>query len=84
MTAFEIFELVGFAGTAFFGLLALWKHRGDTTELGARRRKRVYGILLGMSLLPIHVFLRDELSVGVIALVVAFAAGGSILLINRS
>ena len=84
MTALETMELVGFAATLLFGLAALWQTRGDTTDFARRKRRRILGILLGVSLLPAEVFLEHRLSIGPWALLVVGLAGGSVVLISRS
>jgi hypothetical protein len=84
MTALKTVELVGFLVTLLFGVATLWQHRGDESDLARRRRRRVFGILLGVSLLLIDLFLKDVLSIGPWALLVAVITGGSVILIYRS
>lgn len=84
MTPLQKLEIGIFAVTLFLGAVAVWRASEYPRDLARRVRLRVVGIVLGMSLLPVGVFLMDAISTGLWLVLVVVLSGGGLFLVHAS
>ena len=80
MTGAQKLDITLFGVVAVLGAVAIWRANQYPPDLARRVRFRASGIILGVSLLPVKVFLIDAFSTPVWAVLIAMITGGALFL----